>query len=332
MMHFMPNTNDGHITTLLQSTFPSFDFSSQFFPPTDQTSPTIVADAFPVCAHTLCGEYDEFICVVSSEESPIAFPRGDGSSTSHVQVPGKSILDENDDGGSTSISDSAYRREEGEQPSRQLEEDEQTVVHVNPARGGDRRSRGSRVKATRHPIYRGVRRRNWGKWVSEIREPRKKSRIWLGTFPTPEMAARAHDVAALALKGRSGFLNFPESVSSLPVPQSLSPRDIQAAAAASVLLSVEEAHVTEATTSGGGLQVSSSYSAAITSTSSTDSPTPMLPPPNEYSFVDEDILFDMPNILTNMAEGMLLSPPRLPQDTSGDNGDDSDGPSLWNYY
>ncbi|KAL1542772.1 ethylene-responsive transcription factor ERF021-like protein [Salvia divinorum] len=78
--------------------------------------------------------------------------------------------------------------------------------------------------------YIGVRRRKWGRWVSEIREPGKKTRIWLGSFDTPEMAAAAYDVSARYLRGPDARINFPELVESLPKPASADADDVRQAA------------------------------------------------------------------------------------------------------
>ncbi|XP_022730929.1 ethylene-responsive transcription factor ERF017-like [Durio zibethinus] len=79
--------------------------------------------------------------------------------------------------------------------------------------------------------FKGVRKRKWGKWVSEIRLPNSRERIWLGSYDTAEKAARAFDAALFCLRGRSAKFNFPDNPPEIAGGRSLTPPEIQAAAA-----------------------------------------------------------------------------------------------------
>ena len=124
----------------------------------------------------------------------------------------------------------------------------------------------------------------------------------------------AYDVAALALKGPSTVLNFPNFILSYPIPASLAPNDIRAAAA-----SVAEAM----------MQRSSEGSSGSTSGHKTAHGKR-----TEEEYVDEEELLSMPNLLVEMAEGMLLSPPRIHSKSSSDESDgdgNGHGDGLWSH-
>lgn len=73
------------------------------------------------------------------------------------------------------------------------------------------RSRGKGGPENALCSYKGVRQRTWGKWVAEIREPKRGARLWLGTFNTCIEAALAYDDAATRLYGESAKLNLAPS-------------------------------------------------------------------------------------------------------------------------
>ncbi|XP_047050160.1 dehydration-responsive element-binding protein 1H-like [Lolium rigidum] len=200
----------------------------------------------------------------------------------------------------------------------------------------------TKFKETRHPVYRGVRRRgSAGRWVCEVRVPGKRGeRLWLGTYVAAESAARAHDAAMLALRGCSASvsalasLNFPDSAWLLAVPPWLADlAAVRRAAveAVAVFLRREAADCAVAVVPVDDVTLTAAFPSSVDNADElfvvpTFSALDMA---GDMFELDLSGVIDLDTYYAGLAEGMLLEPPPTPYWESREcgNGD----AALWSY-
>ncbi|KAH7447031.1 hypothetical protein KP509_01G088400 [Ceratopteris richardii] len=134
--------------------------------------------------------------------------------------------------------------------------------------------------------FRGVRQRHWGSWVSEIRHPLLKTRVWLGTFETAEDAARAYDEAARLMCGSKARTNFPLDPRSPPAKSLLSANLVAKLQRCYVSSLEQQQQQTAATCSAAGGMATSSLNTTIASSHAQVPYTMRCAPPatSEHSF------------------------------------------------
>ncbi|KAL4296986.1 hypothetical protein GQ457_12G021630 [Hibiscus cannabinus] len=192
--------------------------------------------------------------------------------------------------------------------------------------------------------YKGVRKRKWGRWVSEIRLPNSRERIWLGSYDSAEKAARAFDAALFCLRGRDAKFNFPENPPDIAGGRSLSPPEIQVVAAKFAKEAESGGDNNNNNNDLGTEQYTSSSSVSVSDVTTTTTTT-QVEESGRHHHGEEIMDWSFLNMLDNtnyqemsdygfyFSGGDQLYPPPVDDDADDGNGGDAfSQPSfLWNF-